>query len=75
MANLRPVSEIQEDLTAARAARRRIWTYGQSKGADGASKSEVSLKDLEASIRGLEQELAAARGCNAGISFTPVVGN
>lgn len=70
----RTASDIQTDLDAAYAARRRILTYGQAKGADGASKSEVSLKDLQGIIAGLETELKLARTCNAGISFTPTVG-
>lgn len=70
----RSLSEIQLDLDAAYAARRRILTYGQAKGQDGASKSEVSLKDLQGIIAGLESEKASVNSCNAGISFTPTVG-
>jgi hypothetical protein len=70
----RSASDIQLDLDAAYAARRRILTYGQAKGADGANKSEVSLKDLQSIIAGLETELKFAGTCNAGISFTPTVG-
>lgn len=69
----RATSEINADLTVARAARTRILTYGQSKGADGASKSEVSLRDLQSLIRELESELSLTT-CNGGISFTPSVG-
>lgn len=70
----RALSEIQADLDAAYAARRRILTSGQSKGADGASKNELSAKDLQGIIAGLEDEKARVNGTNAGISFTPTTG-
>lgn len=70
----RTAAAIQTELDAARAARLRILNYGQAKGQDGASKSEVSLKDLQVVIRELEAELSAVANCNAGISFTPTTG-
>ncbi len=69
----RTASAIQADLDDAYAARTRMLRYGQSKGADGANKSEISYKDLCDSIRGLETELSFARS-GGGISCTPTIG-
>lgn len=72
----RSAAAIQADLDDAYAARTRILRYGQSKGADGASKSEVSLKDLVGIIAGLESELSRASPSECGgISFTPTIGS
>jgi hypothetical protein len=70
---MRQASAIQDDLDAARAARTRILTKGQAKGADGASKTEASLKDVTDVIKDLERELALASG-RGGVSFTPTIG-
>lgn len=69
----RSVAAIQADLTDAYAARTRMLRYGQSKGQDGASKNEISYKDLLDSIKSLETELSFAR-CGGGISCTPTIG-
>lgn len=72
----REVSAIEADLTVAYAARTRILSAGQQKGADGASKSEANLKDVSAIIRELQTELSlASTGRGGGISFTPTMGN
>jgi hypothetical protein len=70
---MRQPSAIQADLDVARAARTRILTKGQAKGADGASKTEVTFADVTALIKDLESELALAQG-RGGVSFTPTIG-
>lgn len=72
---MRSVSDINADLVIARAARTRILSGGQSKGADGANKSEASLSEVGKVIRDLEQELSLASSASGGgISFTPTIG-
>lgn len=70
---MRSVAEIQADLTAARSARTKVLTRGQSEGHDGASLSRASLADIRETIADLEAELNAARGCG-GVTFTPTIG-
>lgn len=73
---MRSVSEINADLAIARAARARILSGGQSKGADGANKSEASLAEVRATIKELESELSLSDpSAQGGISFTPTIGS
>jgi hypothetical protein len=72
----RSAADINADLVIARAARVRILSGGQSKGADGASKSEASLAEVRETIKELEAELSyASSTAGAGITFTPTIGS